>query len=404
MISPEPRPASDSNWQPTANELSLLIVGASARAAAASAVRAGFQPISLDAFADLDTRRLGPTRQVTDYPAGLQSAMGGFASAPAMYVGGIENSIGVIDQLTTQHQLWGNTREEVLNARNPLLLNEVLKLARAPSCEWRNSDDPPPANGEWMLRPLAGSGGQGILPWDEEAERAVSAIGGLDIPYGFQQRIQGAPYSAIFVAAPQAGDVQFVGVTRQLVGDGAFGAARFQWCGNIGPVSLEMVVEHLIRRIGNILKWKAGLRGIFGIDFLLDDRGQPWVTEVNPRYPASTELLEWATGECLLWDHARCFQVVGERPEWQGGDQSPYFGKAIVYAPRDVTVPEFTPEWAEVFHPWQFPQVADIPAPGTVVPADAPLVSIFSMGASYALCYEKLVERAADVRAAFACD
>ena len=41
------------------------------------------------------------------------------------------------------------------------------------------------------------------------------------------------------------------------------------------------------------------LRGVFGVDFILHD-GSPCVVEVNPRYPASVEVLEHATGKAVF--------------------------------------------------------------------------------------------------------
>jgi len=53
----------------------LAIVGASVRAAAFPALRAGFLPVCADRFADLDLRRRVPVVQVDDYPDGLAEAI-----------------------------------------------------------------------------------------------------------------------------------------------------------------------------------------------------------------------------------------------------------------------------------------------------------------------------------------
>ena len=42
-----------------------------------------------------------------------------------------------------------------------------------------------------------------------------------------------------------------------------------------------------------------GLAGWFGVDFILRD-GIPWPVEINPRYTASVEIHELASGRSLL--------------------------------------------------------------------------------------------------------
>ena len=54
----------------------------------------------------------------------------------------------------------------------------------------------------------------------------------------------------------------------------------------------------------------AGLRGLFGVDFVLRD-GIPWPVEVNPRYTASVEVLEFAAGIRALTLHRSIFAANG---------------------------------------------------------------------------------------------
>ena len=47
-----------------------------------------------------------------------------------------------------------------------------------------------------------------------------------------------------------------------------------------------------------------GLVGWFGVDYVLRD-GNPWPVEINPRYTASLEIHELASGRSLLAEHRR---------------------------------------------------------------------------------------------------
>lgn len=375
----------------------LLIVGASTRAAAFSALRAGWNPVCLDRFADADLQSRALVQRIDEYPGGLNEAVEAIPPCPAIYVGGVENSPETVQAIVRCHELWGNCGAALSGVRDPKQLAETLRLGQVNVPEWRGADDPPPRDGNWLVRPLNGTGGRGIQVWSEETADGAT----LREPHGFQRRIEGTACSAVFVAPEEVGDIRFVGVTRQLIGEAACHAAPFQWCGNIGPVALSIPVEHLIRRAGNVLKWKLGLRGIFGIDFIVDADDTPWVTEVNPRYPASVELLEFATGDALLAAHARCFsEMVPDLPDRIVPPEEAYLGKAILYAPHPMTVrQDLAVGYGDSL--FRFPDRADLPAPGeTFAPGD-PVCSLFATGSSVEQCWERLEEQLENVERSF---
>ncbi|MCB9950376.1 MAG: ATP-grasp domain-containing protein [Planctomycetaceae bacterium] len=373
----------------------LIIVGGSTRSAAFSAVRAGFHPICFDLHADLDARQVASCHRLAEYPESIPQVLADLPRTPVIYVGGLENSPEILDAIQQHHELWGNGGEALTNSRDFTVVQEVLRMSRAPIAEWRFAADTPPRDGNWMRRPLAGTGGRGIHIWDEGEQSTLK----LTEPHGFQQRIEGIPHSALFIADNEVGDVQFVGVTRQLIGIEPLGAQPHQWCGNIGPVTLPVEVEHLVRRVGNVLKWKCGMRGMYGVDFILGTDNRPWVTEVNPRYPASAELLEWATENPLLQAHARCFGYQPEAPAaWRGMPVGDFCGKAIVYATGDCTVSPAAREFAKASNPWQFPAIADIPAPGTQLKSGDPICTVFATSANAVNCTTTLLDRALEIR------
>ena len=94
-----------------------------------------------------------------------------------------------------------------------------------------------------------------------------------------------------------------VGVTRQLIGESWLGAHGFQYAGSIGPLPIHQATRETIARIGEVLTTRFELRGIFGVDFILDGE-RVWTLEVNPRYTASVEIVERATGLPAVAMHA----------------------------------------------------------------------------------------------------
>jgi predicted ATP-grasp superfamily ATP-dependent carboligase len=215
----------------------------------------------------------------------------------------------------------------------------------------------------------------------------------------------GQPYSALFVAPHDRRDVRFVGIARHLTGVTELHGGPFVWCGSVGPETLPVGVEHLIRRVGNFLSWRMELCGLFGIDFIVDENQTPWLTEVNPRYTGSTEVLEHALGLTLLRDHCAAFDwelpdVVAPPPG------VPALGRFILYSDREFVAPD-PAEWLlpdEWLHAecWRgTPKIADIPAAGSRIRCDDPVCSLFTTGATADDCLRQLPSVVADVRSRF---
>ncbi len=76
---------------PNPRSFRLALVGASVRSAAQSALRAGYQPVGADLFADSDLEGKNRFVRITDYPAGLASWLAQTPCAGWIYTGGLEN-------------------------------------------------------------------------------------------------------------------------------------------------------------------------------------------------------------------------------------------------------------------------------------------------------------------------
>ena len=99
-----------------------------------------------------------------------------------------------------------------------------------------------------------------------------------------------------------------------------------------------------------------GLVGVNGIDFVVRD-GVPYAIEVNPRWCASMELVERAYGFSVFDAHASAC-TAGALPDFDlreppgAGWKGPAaFGKAVVYARRDVAVGDTRAWLVERRHP-----------------------------------------------------
>ena len=364
----------------------VLILGASARAAAFSALRAGLRPWCADLFADADLRlRCPAVRLEGRYPAGFAALFESAPPGPWLYTGGLENHPRLVRRLARRRPLWGNDAEALLRARDPAVLARAARAAGLPAPALATAPGP----GRWLLKPRAGAGGSGIR-FCREGEGPAPAGAYL------QEFIAGPAAGAVYVAA--AGSARLLGLTRQLVGEGWLHAPPFRYCGSVGPLAADPPLASALCALGGLLAREAGLRGLFGIDGILRD-GAFWPVEVNPRYPASVEVLEHATGLLSLRLHRLAFEdppaALAEPLPGAGG---PVVGKAVLYARAALAFPPGGPWLASLDagrSVEEMSEFADLPHPGERIGAGRPVLTTFARAAREAACLEALRGRAA---------
>ncbi len=387
---------------------SLLILGASTRAAAHSAIRAGLAPVCADLFADCDLRDCAEVLEVADYPFGLVAAARGAPPGPWMYTGGIENHPALVSRISQSRLLWGNRPDVLRRARDPWSIQRLLLDAGLPVLRiWPRQATPPAIDGQWMLKPVRGAAGRGIRSWDHHAITSAA----LHERHYFQECVVGISVSAVFIAFPQ--ETILLGITRQLVGMPEVHAPPFAWCGTITPINLPPPIIATMNAVGRHLGSVLGLSGLFGCDFLVD-RETAWLTEVNPRYPAAAELVESSQQIPILdWHRRACegFLDSSRRFAPPAGDlvkalprgvaksvARPVVGKIVLYAQRDLKAPNATrfvcrPSSGQVAA--SLPYMADIPLPGQLISRGQPICTLFARAPSESECLARLLRRAA---------
>ena len=115
----------------------FLIVGASARAAAFSALRSGMQTQTVDLFSDWDLKQHCRSFQIppNEYPYGLYDLFCRIKPTTWMYTGALENYPTLIDQLASKSRLIGNPGYVLRRARDPFLIQDTLQKAALPYLE-----------------------------------------------------------------------------------------------------------------------------------------------------------------------------------------------------------------------------------------------------------------------------
>lgn len=387
----------------------ILFVGVSVRAPVTSARRAGYACAAADCFGDLDLRAEVPEELLATAPppfsaGGLLRAARALPGRAVVYGAPFENHPEAVARLSAEREVWGVPAGALARVRDPVRLAAALRArgvatpaVLAPG-EARRADP----RRRWLRKRRRGGGGMGVRWW-----RPGDPVRGDEV---LQEYRDGTPGSAVALADGRRAAV--LGLTRQLVGRTALGVGGFRYCGSILPFTAASgEADRLLALTGEAaraLTHAFGLRGWFGFDFVASE-GRLHVLEVNPRYTASMELVERGLGAPLFGLHVRALRgrLPGELPgapppglpgPLPAGPPSPppgasgALGKAILFARRPV-VPEDTRAWLAAGY-------ADVPPPGTAVPAGGPICTLLAEAPDPEACRRELERKARALRAA----
>ncbi|MBC7855232.1 MAG: ATP-grasp domain-containing protein [Pirellulaceae bacterium] len=352
----------------------IIIVGASARAAAFSALRAGMRPYAIDLFADCDLADACPAVKIEHYPQDFEQALAAAPQAPWIYTGGLENYPDLISRMEPLRPLYGNRADVLGRIRSPELLATRLATAGFIMLEIRSSPPEAGLEGQWLRKPRRSSAGLGIRWLD-------AAINLADEPrYYYQRHIPGSSRSAVYFA--RQGACGLLGVTDQQSGVPNLSEEPFLYAGS-AVFQTNSAEAKSLGKLGEVLTREFNLRGLFNVDYV-DDGRQIWPLEVNPRYSASMEVLEYSRGQKFLALHAAEFNPSLHYVRAFSISSLPrHVAKRIVYAARECIV---SPSLHELRKAWnqesRLPCLADIPRSGDRILRGQPVATVIGAGAS----------------------
>ncbi len=358
----------------------VLIVGISTRAMAQSAVRAGYDVVSLDFFGD------------SDQPASAEvySLVRDFHKEPTLTTlarcahfleqnvdavlveSGLENEPALM-RLGTGRECLFNSPSAVQGVRDLEKVRKVLTGSNVHIPEVIKSGQPLPREGYWLIKDLRHSGGMGVNGWDGKRK--------IGRHYIIERFVQGQLASACFVANGKK--ARLLGLTMQFAGVPELHAKPYAWCGNGAPlINREMEADML--QAADALTNAFGLVGINGIDFIIHDNGA-YLVEVNPRIPASIDLFERLMGLNAFTLHIQGCR--GELPQIPDRSRiEGVWGKGILYARNPVKVGD-TSGWANR-------RIADIPHSDEEIPEGAPICTVMAHANDLDTCWEKILQNA----------
>jgi uncharacterized protein len=369
-----------------------LILGASCRAAAFSALRAGLRPHCADYFADRDLAAVCPVVRIDLLKARREFLAVALSLPPSpwFYTGGFENHPGLVERISRRHRLWGANAETLRIVRDPTRVAALLREHGIRAAAVRLDPLGLPRDGSWLVKPLRSGGGRGIQPLaeDHDRESTLSSFAPRkNARWYLQERIVGPSFSALYIG--KLDGARLVGVTQQLLG---LSGNPFAYRGSIGPWPIDDSLAVMLRRLGDALVAASGLVGLFGVDYVLRD-GEPWPVEVNPRYTASVEVHELATGQTLVGEHRLACDgeaISAPAPTPPVTSHQRTVAKLVIHAPSGWTAAEIALGNTSWTNPFAATAIADVPWPGTRFDAGDPVMTLITRGESVAECQSRL--------------
>jgi hypothetical protein len=341
----------------------------------------------VDAFGDLDLRSCAQVIAIRREDGGFDPSAAAararkLPAEAAAYTSNFENHPSAVAVLAAGRRLLGNPAPVLERVRDPMELMLALRRHGFQTPVTRARAPRPGAAGprHWLLKPRRSGGGHGTSAW--RPGRQVRRHQYL------QERIAGTPGSVVFLADGR--QALALALSRQLVGETAFGARGFRYCGSLMGGRLFDAEAGLFGQasaMADVVTRQFGLVGLNGIDFIAR-AGVPWPIEVNPRYSASMELLERQGLIPIFALHADA--CAGRFPEAPPPPAGRVFGKAVVFARRAVTAGE-TRRWL------RDPEIADVPHPGERIPRGRPICTVFASGKTADACLRALASKAAAI-------
>ena len=369
---------------------SIMVVGVNTRPIVKSAKALGLKTIAVDCFGDADLRECADavfslrsvklkvqpksSRGSSLFQLSLQALEAHDVDA-ILLTSGMEHDSASIGELGKRAKIIGNdtTRLETCENKEKLFhIADKLGIPYPLTRKVRKLDEALEAARDIgypvVLKPAVGGGGIGIklVRSPDELERSFGRvlIAGDNESFYVQQYIRGIDASTSILS--NGDEAKSLTVNEQVIGDKRLGVPRpFGYCGNVIPLN-KPEFENEIAEASRTICEEIGLMGSNGVDFVLSDR--PYMMEINPRFQNTIDCVEGLLGINLVEEHIRaCGGEVGKYGQPKG-----YSAKLILYAKRDVKIPDLK----------KIPDIVDITPEGSFVRKGHPICSILKFGES----------------------
>jgi predicted ATP-grasp superfamily ATP-dependent carboligase len=354
----------------------VLIVARSGRQLAEAANAGGYLPIVIDFFGDTDTEAVCVANVVISPDTGLRfdpqrllaaltTIRSGYGPMPLVWGSGWEGQPHLLAALAQTWPTVGCQPGALFAVNDPRFFSQILCRSEIPHPSIATGCVP--TRGPWLLKRRGSCGGFGITRLGSRRFTGQREY--------LQRELRGTHLSAAFLVGRNA--VSVLGVCEafnlQPTDDLPF---RFS-AAVAAPRRFKGLQRPLTQVIEN-LATSFALRGLCGIDFVVDESGQLKVIELNARPPATFDLLA---------ERGHVFQVHMKSDTQAYGPipiPEQICAMAVCYAEHPLIVSK-TLNWPD----W----VADRPRVGTALSVGMPICSITAAAATIDESRKLLVQR-----------
>ncbi len=349
-----------------------LVIANSGRALAASAFNAGIKTHVIDCFADIDTKDYSLSARAVKGDNGeissrnLHSILDEFSDKPieGVVVGsGLENQTEILEEINYRFILFGNSAECVNQCKEPSCFFPLLDALNIP-CPETSKQAPDEPDG-WLIKKTGATGGKHIN-WADSKTSPGNCY--------YQKFVDGDSISVTFLADKKHACI--LGINQTWTHNKSNN--DFSYAGAMTFPDIKPTVAADLANIVNTLVAHLQLRGLCGLDAIVDQHGKCYVLEINPRPVATFELYENKQG--IFDAHIKACQGILEKPSIRSDI---YRAHEIIYLTQDLVVPPVLwPEW-----------ISDRPNEGTLIASGEPVCTIHAVAKTPCKIKEVLARR-----------
>lgn len=335
---------------------------------AQAAFESGFIPLTIDLFEDRDTRQFavvhGKVASVSiAYIKGyIEQFILEHNVRYAVYGSGLENFPETLEYLANTLTVLGNAPDTFNLCQSKDLFSVLKRLDIShPETVYVPPDT---RNKTWLEKAWQRQGGYGVKFYDGRSKSNAEKV-------FWQQYIKGSCHSVLFLS--NGSSAKIIGFNSQWFVKPDFPDQAFIFTGIINDLECSEPVKHTLENYVTSLTKELKLIGLNSLDFMLF-KGQVYVIEINARPPFSLQLYLLP----LFQLHIRA--CLGELPD-ELPVQTDIAGIQIIYAPKDVVIPENV-DWLQ--------ECSDIPQSNALIRTGQPICSIMARAKTQLQVVQKL--------------
>ncbi|MFO7966436.1 MAG: ATP-grasp domain-containing protein [Archaeoglobaceae archaeon] len=353
----------------------ILVVGTNVRNVAQSARKAGHSVYALTYYDDEDLKLYAEVEKLPEDKKALKERVEQIAESLGAKV---VLSTGYEDLNIKDELVLGHPPREAARVKDKLKFYRTLERAGIPYpplVDLNEADE----RLEIICKPRMGGGGEKAFIANTGSLDPLNSLESLELldeDYICQRYVEGTVCSVSIMAGR---DKTVVAVNEILVGWKAMNAEGFTYSGNITPLShqlTEVEYKELVRTAIETVEL-FDLQGSVGVDFIVSDK--PYVLEINPRFQASVDSIEWSRDVNMFRLHVDSLE--GRRVETPKAKR--FASRSILFADRTIEIDKCMTG---------NPFFADVPSKG-VYRAGDPLISVLCSGNSRKDLVGKTVHR-----------